>query len=272
MNEMSQSQSPTNPWDWSRWSAWFEGSHAYVTGAASGMGRAIALAFAGAGARVTLVDIDVEGGDATRQMIEQSGGQAVFVSTDVSDPDAVEASVITGIEAFGPLSSAVNAAAIENEVDYLADLPVDNFDRIMAVNARSVFLCMRSQIRHMLESEGGSIVNIASTNSFRPQPHQSAYTASKFAVLGLTRSAAVDYAPQGIRINAICPGAIDTPMLQGAIATRGRDPLEVANRLSLLGRFGAPEEIAAAALWLCSDASGFTIGHPLAVDGGYLAR
>jgi NAD(P)-dependent dehydrogenase (short-subunit alcohol dehydrogenase family) len=272
MNEMRGNQDSTGPWDWSRWSSWFEGSHAYVTGAASGMGRAIAVAFAGAGARVTLVDIDVEGGESTRQMIERDGGQALFIATDVSDPDAVEASVATGVEAFGALSSAVNAAAIENEVDYLADLPVNDFDRIMAVNARSVFLCMRSQIRRMLESGGGAIVNIASTNSFRPQPHQSAYTASKFAVLGLTRSAAVDYAPRGIRINAICPGAIDTPMLRGAIEARGRDPIEVAERLSLVGRFGAAEEIAAAALWLCSDAAGFTIGHPLAVDGGYLAR
>jgi glucose 1-dehydrogenase len=124
----------------------------------------------------------------------------------------------------------------------------------------------------MLAGDGGAIVNIASTNSYRPQPHQSAYTASKFGVLGLTKSAAVDYAPKGIRINAICPGSIDTPMLRGAIAKRGRDPQEVADRLSLIGRFGTVDEIAAAALYLCSGAAGFTIGHALAVDGGYLSR
>lgn len=258
--------------DWDRWSGWFEGSSALVTGAASGMGRAIALAFAGAGARVTAVDINEAGLEETAALITSHGGEAQAVVADVSDPDEVERFVAAAVAEFGPLASAVNAAAIENEVDYLAELAVDNFDRIMAVNARSVFLCMKYEIQQMLQSGGGAIVNIASTNSFRPQPHQSAYTASKFAVLGLTRSAAVDYAPRGIRINAICPGAIDTPMLRGAIQARGRDPQEVADRLSLLGRFGSTEEIAAAALWLCSDASGFTVGHPLAVDGGYLAR
>ena len=119
---------------------------------------------------------------------------------------------------------------------------------------------------------GGAIVNIASTNSFRPQPHQSAYTASKHGVLGMTRNAAVDYGAEGIRINAICPGAIDTPMLRAAMERRGRQPEEVAARLSLLGRFGQPDEIAQACLWLCSDESSFTTGHALAVDGGYLAR
>jgi NAD(P)-dependent dehydrogenase (short-subunit alcohol dehydrogenase family) len=119
---------------------------------------------------------------------------------------------------------------------------------------------------------GGAIVNIASTNSFRPQNEQPAYTASKHAVIGLTRSAALDYSGKGIRINAICPGAIDTPMLRGAMERRGRKPEDVAGRLSLLGRFGTPDEIAAAALWLCSDASSYTMGHALAVDAGYLAR
>ena len=119
---------------------------------------------------------------------------------------------------------------------------------------------------------GGAIVNIASTNSFRPQPHQSAYTASKHGVLGMTRNAAVDYGKDGIRINAVCPGAIDTPMLRAAMERRGRQPEEVAGRLSLFGRFGQPDEIAQACLWLCSDESSFTTGHALAVDGGYLAR
>jgi NAD(P)-dependent dehydrogenase (short-subunit alcohol dehydrogenase family) len=136
-----------------------------------------------------------------------------------------------------------------------------------------MFLCLKYEIRQMLaQGAGGAIVNIASTNSFRPQPHQSAYTASKHGVLGITKSAAIDYARDGIRINAICPGAIDTPMLRAAIDRRGRDPQEVADRLSTLGRFGTSDEIAAAALWLCSDDASFTVGHALAVDGGYLAR
>jgi glucose 1-dehydrogenase len=147
------------------------------------------------------------------------------------------------------------------------------FDLMQAVNLKGLFLSMKHELIAILEGgRGGAIVNIASTNSVRPQPNQPAYTASKHGALGLTRSAAIDYAPLGIRINAICPGSIDTPMLQNAMARRGRDPQEVAGRLSLLGRFGRPEEIAAAALWLCSDGASFTLGHALAVDAGYLAR
>ena len=153
---------------------------------------------------------------------------------------------------------------------------------MQTVNVRGVFLCMKYEIAAMLANEPGggetghdgrgAIVNIASTNSFRPQRDQPAYTASKHAVLGLTRSAAIDYAGRGVRINAICPGTIDTPMLRNAMERRGRNPQDVADRLSLLGRFGTPEEIAAAALWLCSDSASFTLGHALAVDAGYLAR
>ena len=140
------------------------------------------------------------------------------------------------VAAFGGLHCAVNGAAIELEREPLADVEEDTFDRIIAVNLRSIFLCMKYEIRQMLDQGGGgAIVNIASTNSFRPQPHQSAYTASKHGVLGMTKNAAIDYAPHGIRINAICPGAIDTPMLRAAIDRRGRDPQEVAGRLSVLG-------------------------------------
>lgn len=252
---------------------WFEGRTAIVTGGAGGMGRAISQAFAAAGSRVVVSDVSEAGGAETVDLISQAGGEATFVRTDVSRGADVEAMVATAVRAYGGLDFAVNAAAIEFEVDYLADLAEDDWDRMIAVNLTSVFLCMKHEINAMLAGgRGGAIVNIASTNSYRPQPHQSAYTASKFGVLGVTKSAAVDYAPRGIRINAICPGAIDTPMLRGAMAKRGRDPQEVADRLSLLGRFGTVDEIAAAALWLCSGASGFTIGHALAVDGGYLSR
>jgi NAD(P)-dependent dehydrogenase (short-subunit alcohol dehydrogenase family) len=164
-------------------------------------------------------------------------------------------------------------AAIEGETERLADLDVATFDRIIAINLRSIFLSMKYEIRAMLAGgHGGAIVNIGSTNSFRPQPHQSGYTASKHGVIGLTRSAAIDYAGDGIRINAICPGSIDTPMLRNAMEKRGRTEAEVISRLSLIGRFGRVDEIAKAALWLCSDDSSFTVGHALAVDGGYLAR
>ena len=246
---------------------------AIVTGASGGMGRAVALAFAAAGASVVAADLTEDAGRETVEQIAQEGGRAVFVPTDVSIAAAVEALVARATGDFGRLDCAVNAAAIEGERGPLHEVDDEVFDRIIAVNLRSIFLCMKHEILAMLTAgRGGAIVNVASTNSFRPQPHQSAYTASKHGVLGMTRNAAVDYGAEGIRINAICPGAIDTPMLRAAMERRGRQPEEVANRLSLLGRFGQPDEIAQACLWLCSDESSFTTGHALAVDGGYLAR
>lgn len=244
-----------------------------VTGAASGMGRAIACAFAGEGASVVLADVNAAGLEETSGLIGAAGGTGVVVPTDVSDGDAVAAMVRTAVERFGGLRAAVNAAGIEGESVPLAELDDDWFDTIQRVNVRGVYLCMKHEIRAMLASgSGGAIVNFASTSSFRPQHHQSAYTASKHAVLGLTRSAAIDYARHGVRINAIAPGSIDTPMLRNAMARRGRAERDVVPHLSLIGRFGHVEEIAAAALWLCSDESSFTMGHTLAVDAGYLAR
>ena len=251
----------------------FSGKVALVTGAAGGMGRAIAVAFGQAGADVLVADLATENGEATAELVRETGARAHFATTDVADAEGVEAMVAAAVERFGGLDCAVNGAAIELETVRLHELEDDVFDRVIAVNLRSVYLCLKHEIRVMLEQgRGGSIVNIASTNSFRPQPTHSAYTASKHGVLGITRNAAMDYAADGIRVNAICPGAIDTPMLRGAIDRRGRDPKDVAARLSLLGRFGDPNEIAMAALWLCSDESSFTLGHALAVDGGYLAR
>jgi NAD(P)-dependent dehydrogenase (short-subunit alcohol dehydrogenase family) len=246
---------------------------AIVTGAGSGMGRATAQAFAAAGANVVVADIAVGAGQETVALIEQDGGIATFVQTDVSKSADVEAMVDQAIASFGRLDFAMNGAAIENESTPLAECEEMAFDRLVAVNLKSVFLCMKYEIRAMQrEGTGGAIVNIASTNAFRPQPNQAIYTASKHGVLGLTRAAAVDYASAGIRINAVCPGAIETPMLVNAMAARRRDPEDVIRRLSLVGRFGQATEVANAVLWLCSDQSSFTVGHALAVDGGYLAR
>jgi NAD(P)-dependent dehydrogenase (short-subunit alcohol dehydrogenase family) len=240
----------------------FSGKVALVTGATGGMGRAITAALGAAGAAVMATDLADRG---------DLAGAAAFTSADVSDAAQVAALVASTVERFGSLDYAVNAAAIEFETVPLAECSDDDFDRMTNVNTRGAFLCMKHEIAAMLAAGGGSIVNIASTNSFRPQHDQPAYTASKHAVLGLTRSAALDYAGRGIRVNAICPGAIDTPMLRAAMERRGRDADDVAHRLSPLGRFGQPSEIAAAVLWLCSDASSFTTGHALAVDGGMLS-
>jgi glucose 1-dehydrogenase len=250
----------------------FDGKVALVTGAAGGMGRATAQAFAAAGAQVVAADIAAEGGAETAEQIRLGGGKAVFVRTDVSQARDVEAAVAAAVENFGGLDCAVNAAAIETETTLIADCDEATFDKLVAVNLKSIFLCLKYEIRAMLERGGGAIVNIASTNSFRPLPKQAVYTATKHGVVGLTKTAAIEYAGSGIRVNAVAPGAIDTPMLRGAMAARGSREADVLTRLSLIGRFGQPAEIANAALWLCSDAATYTIGHVLAVDGGYLAR
>jgi glucose 1-dehydrogenase len=246
------------------------GKVAIVTGATGGMGRAITRALAASGANVMAADRSVVDGFVD----EHSGlaGEVALRAVDVSVEREVASLVDATVDRFGRLDVAINAAAIEFETVPLADSTAEDFDRMIAVNSRGVFLCMKHELRVLVDQgDGGSIVNIASTSSHRPQHEQSAYTASKFAVLGLTMSAAIDYAKFGIRVNAISPGAIDTPMLRSAMERRGRNAEDVARRLSRFGRFGRPEEIAQAALWLCSEGSSFTTGHALAVDGGMLA-
>ena len=245
------------------------GTTAIVTGATGGLGRAITARLAAAGAEVIATDLSDAGAD---ELVAIAPDSIHFVPADVSVADDIAAVVAAALSRTGRLNSAVNAAAIEFETVPLHECSDDDYDRMMRVNVRGVFLSMKHELAAMLEGgRPGSIVNIASTNSFRPQHDQPAYTASKHAVLGLTRSAAFDYAGNGIRVNAICPGAIDTPMLRDAMERRGRDPEAVAGRLSPIGRFGEPTEIADAALWLVSSASSFTTGHALAVDGGMLA-
>ncbi len=236
------------------------------------MGRATALAFAAAGAQVVVADIVDEGGKQTVELIREAGGEAVFAHTDVSRAADVEAAIALAVDTYGGLDQAANMAAIETEKGPLADIEEAEFDRMIAVNLKSIFLCMKYELQAMLNRGGGAIVNIASTSSFRPQANQGVYTASKHGVAGMTKAAAIDYAKHGIRINAIAPGAIDTPMLRHAMEVRGRTEADVVGRLSLVGRFGQPSEIANAVLWLCSDRASFTVGHILAVDGGYLAR
>jgi len=244
---------------------------AVVTGATGGMGQAITRHLARAGVNVVATDVNDAAADELLAACADAPGAVRFQTADVARADEVEAVVVVAVSSFGQLDCAVNAAAIEFETVPLAECADDDFDRMMAVNVRGVFLSMKYELRALLDAgNGGAIVNIASTNSFTPQQGQPAYTASKHAVLGLTRSAALDYARHGIRVNAIYPGAIDTPMLHQAMERRGRKVADVQKRLSLFNRFGTPDEIAQAALWLCSDASSFTTGHALGVDGGML--
>jgi NAD(P)-dependent dehydrogenase (short-subunit alcohol dehydrogenase family) len=250
----------------------FTGKAGIVTGGGGGMGRAIAVAFAHAGATVTIADIDEARGEQTTALAGHDGGTVRFLRTDIAQSEDVQRLIAAAVDAEGRLDFAVNAAAIEFEGAPIHECEEADFDRMIGVNLRGVFLCMKHELRAMLAGDGGAIVNIASVSGIRPQRNTPSYIASKHGVLGLTRSAAVDYAEHGIRVNAICPGAIDTPMLRSAMVRRGADEAATIARLSPLGRFGLPSEIAEAALWLCSDAASFITGSALTVDGGLLTR
>jgi NAD(P)-dependent dehydrogenase (short-subunit alcohol dehydrogenase family) len=244
---------------------------ALVTGAATGMGEATARCLAEEGARVVVADVDVEGGEATAARVREAGGEAVFVRADVAVEDDVAALVEACIAAFGALDCAVNNAALRPDHRPVMEADLDEFDRIIAVNLRGVLACMKHEARCMRARGGGAIVNIGSTSAFRPQAGSAAYVAAKHGVIGLTRTASAELAGQGVRVNAVCPGATRTPMMAQAMARRGVTEQEHAAQLSQLGRFAEPREVAEASLWLCSDRSSFVTGHALAVDGGYLA-
>jgi len=245
----------------------FSGRTALVTGAASGIGRGVALAFAGAGANLVLADIDATGGESLAKQIEADGGKAIFVRTDVAKGGDVDAMVNAAVARFGRIDCAFNNAGIEEEHVKLADTDEALYDRMMAINVKGVWLCMRRQIAQMLQQGGGAIVNTASVAGIVGAPRHAIYAASKHAVVGLTKSAAVEYGKNNIRINSVCPGVIRTSMLERALE---RNPSWEAGILALhpIGRLGEVDDIAAAVLWLCSDASAFLCGHQLVVDGG----
>jgi NAD(P)-dependent dehydrogenase (short-subunit alcohol dehydrogenase family) len=250
-----------------------EGKAALVTGAASGIGRATALVFADEGARLVLGDIDQAGGHETVRLAAARGGAAFFIPCDVSDSVQVEALVEGCVERLGRLDCAFNNAGIGGESARLADYDEEVWHRVLAVNLTGVFLCMKSELRQMVAQGGGAIVNAASLVGVTGYPNLGAYNAAKHGVVGLTRTAALEYASSGIRVNAVCPGWIETPMVMDSGPQPASIPAvyDALARLMPLGRLGKPEEVAAAVAWLCSDAASFVTGHPLLVDGGALA-
>lgn len=248
-----------------------EGKAALVTGAASGIGRATALALAREGARVLVADRDVAGAEAVAKAITAAGGAARGVGTDVADPAAVAAMVDTARSEFGRLDCAVNAAGILASPGLLHELALDAWQHTLAVNLTGVFLCLQHELRAMREQGAGSIVNVSSGGGVLGTPALGHYCASKHGVLGLTKTAALENARSGVRVNAICPGSTDTPMLQGFMSGS-----EQARKRILAstppGRLGTPEEIAEAALWLCSDRASYVSGESLFVDYAAVAR
>jgi NAD(P)-dependent dehydrogenase (short-subunit alcohol dehydrogenase family) len=248
-----------------------EGKTALVTGAASGIGRATALLFAAEGGRVLVCDRDEAGGRDTAAKIAAAGGSASFARTDVTSEREVEAAVAAALDAFGRLDAAVNCAGITGAGGPLHEIELAGWARTLDVNLTGVFLCMKHEIAAMVKQGSGSIVNISSGAGFIAVPGLGPYCATKHAVLGLTKTAAVENARTGVRVNAICPGSIDTPMLRASIARLpGMEKMVLASQPG--GRFGRPEEIAEAAVWLCSDRASFVSGTSMSVDAASVAR
>ncbi|WP_213573822.1 SDR family oxidoreductase [Stutzerimonas kunmingensis] len=248
----------------------FSGQVALVTGAAAGIGRATAQAFAEQGLKVVLADIDEAGIRDGAESIRAAGGQAIAVRCDVTRDAEVKALIEQTLAQYGRLDYAFNNAGIEIEQGRLAEGSEVEFDAIMGVNVKGVWLCMKHQLPVMLAQGGGAIVNTASVAGLGAAPKMSIYAASKHAVIGLTKSAAIEYAKKQIRVNAVCPAVIDTDMFRRAYEADPRKA-EFAAAMHPVGRIGKVEEIAAAVLYLCSDSAAFTTGHALAVDGGATA-
>lgn len=246
-------------------------SVALVTGAATGIGLETALAFARAGCHVVLADRDATRGEAAAEQVRALGRRALFVSTDVADPAQVERLHSEIDTAFGRLDAVCNNAGIEGEVAPTADCSLENFDRVIGINLRGLFLCLREQLRRMEKQGSGAIVNMASVAGLVGFGGLPAYCASKGGVVQLTRTAALEYATRGIRVNAICPGAIKTEMIDRITHC---DPATEAqfNALHPMNRMGTVLEVADAVVWLCSPQAGFVTGHALPVDGGFVAR
>ena len=241
---------------------------ALVSGAGSGIGRATAKRFAADGAQVVAVDIDVDGGQETVSDIEAVGGEATFVEADVTDEGDIEEMVSVAVDSYGSLDCAFNNAGIEGTEAPASEQPMSNWEQVIDTNLKGVFLSMREEIPVLMENGGGAIVNTASIAGLRGFRNLSPYVASKHGVVGLTRTAALEFGGDGVRVNAVCPGVIETPMVA---RSREENPeaIEATVAATPADRLGQPEEIAAATTWLCSDEASFVTGESLVVDGGF---
>ncbi|RBP03269.1 NAD(P)-dependent dehydrogenase (short-subunit alcohol dehydrogenase family) [Roseiarcus fermentans] len=250
----------------------FEGKVALVTGAASGLGLATAKAFAESGASVALADSNESGARSEADALTALGLKALAIGCDVTDDDQVEAMVERTVATFGRLDVAYNNAGVQNVVAETADATPDDFDRVVAVNLRGVWSSMRFELRQMRRQASGAIVNCSSIGGLKGAPGRGTYQATKHGVLGFTKSAALEYAARGVRINAVCPGLIWTPMVDRMVAAGQGEALEAMEKSIPMERVGRPEEVANVVLWLCSAAASYVTGQAVSVDGGLVVR
>jgi len=249
------------------------GKVALITGGSSGIGRSVGLLFAREGARVVVTARRTDEGEETVQMIREAGGEACFVQTDVSQAAAVQALVNTCVTRYGRLDYAVNNAGIEGSIVPMIDYTEDDWDAIIDINLKGVWLCMKAEVVQMQQNGGGAIVNVSSVGGLIGFPRMGPYVATKHGIIGLTKTAALEYATHHIRVNVLCPGLIDTPMADRVVKglqAGGIDAEHLVMSLTPLKRRGTPAEIAEAAVWLCSDAASYVTGHAMVVDGGFM--